>query len=240
MNFLVRAVCFGALILACAGRAQVGAAKTILVFPPHPDDEALIAAGHVRAAVAAGGHTVKIILLTNGDFAGVEAGAQRQGESVASARILELTEEDVIFLSYPDGALMQMYNAPSPTDVITSNAGQRETYGNRGMGGMDYHRHRFGSPGPYNRVTLEQDIRTLIAELRPDEIYTVSHFDTHGDHRATALFVTEALVALKRSGAALSTKLNQSIVWVPGQEGIWPNAGGCSPDTPFPAPQMET
>ena len=239
MSFLVRAVCLGALILACAGLAPVAAAKTILVFSPHPDDEALVAAGHVQAAVAAG-HTVKIILLTNGDFAGVDVGAHRQGESVASAQILGLTEQDVIFLSYPDGALMQIYNAPSPTDVIPSNTGQTQTYGNRGMDGMDYHRSRFGSPGPYNRVTLEQDIRRLLAEFPPDEVYTVSHFDTHGDHRATALFVTEALVAVKRSGVALSTKLHQGIVWVPGQEGIWPNAGGCSPDTPFPAPQMET
>ena len=61
--------------------------------------------------------------------------------------------------------------------------------------------------------------------LQPDEIYTVSHFDMHGDHQATALFVTEALVALKRSGVALSTKLHQGIVWPPSQEN-WPEAGG--------------
>jgi LmbE family N-acetylglucosaminyl deacetylase len=239
MSLLRRALHLGALILALAGLAPAAAAKTILVISPHPDDEALVAAGHVRAAVAAG-HTVKIVVVTNGDFGGVEAGLQRQGESVASAQILGLTEQDVIFLGYPDGALMQMYSASSPTDVITSNAGQTQTYGNRGMGGMDYHRFRFGSPGPYNRVTLEQDIRALLNDYRPDEVYTVSHFDTHGDHHATAVLVTEALVAAIRSGVALSTRLYQGIVWVPGQEGVWPNAGGCSPDTPFPPPQMDT
>jgi hypothetical protein len=61
----------------------------------------------------------------------------------------------------------------------------------------------------------------------------------HPDHQAAAVFVTEALVALKRSGAALSTRLNQGIVWTPSQDN-WPEAGGCSPDTPFPPPQMET
>jgi LmbE family N-acetylglucosaminyl deacetylase len=238
MSFVTRALGFVALVLGLAGMPCAAAAKTILVFAPHPDDEALVAAGQVRAAVAAG-HTVKIIVLTNGDFQGVDAGLARQGESVAGAQILGLTEQDVIFLGYPDGATMQIYNAPSPTDIITSNAGQTQTYGNRGMGGMDYHRFRFGSPGAYNRVTVEQDVRTLITELQPDEIYTVSHFDTHPDHQATAVFVTEALVALKRSGAALSTKLYQGIVWTPSQDN-WPDAGGCSPGTPFPPPQMET
>jgi LmbE family N-acetylglucosaminyl deacetylase len=239
MNLFARTLRIGALILAFAGLPSLAAAKTILVFSPHPDDEALLAAGHVRAAVAAG-HTVKIVVVTNGDFSGVETGHMRQGESVAAAQVLGLTEQDVIFLGYPDGALLQMYTAPSSSDIITSNAGQTQTYGNRGMGGMDYHRWRFGAPGPYNRVTIEQDIRTLIAESLPDEIYTVSHFDTHGDHQATALLVTEALVAVKRSGVALSTKLLQGIVWVPGQEGVWPATEGCSPDKPFPAPQMET
>jgi LmbE family N-acetylglucosaminyl deacetylase len=238
MNLFARVLRAGALILAFAGLPSVASAKTILVFSPHPDDEALVAAGHVRAALAAG-HTVKIILLTNGDFQGVQSGLARQGESVAAAQILGLTEQDVIFLGYPDGALMQIYNAPSPTDIVTSNAGQTQTYGERGMGGMDYHRFRFGSPGAYNRVTLEQDIRTLLAEYLPDEIYTVSHFDMHPDHQAAAVLVTEALVALKRSGVPLATKLHQGIVWTPSQDN-WPEAGGCSPDTPFPPPQMET
>ncbi|MGH8733168.1 MAG: DUF7402 domain-containing protein, partial [Burkholderiales bacterium] len=207
---------------------------------PHPDDEALIASGTVAAAVAAN-HTVKIVVITNGDFAGVQTGLARQVESVNSAQVLGLTEPNVIFLGYPDGALMQIYNAPSPTDVIQSNAGQIQTYGNRGFNNTDYHTWRFGSPGPYNRVTLEQDIRTLIAELQPDEIYTVSHFDSHGDHAATGILVAEALAALKRQGVALATRLNQGIVWVPGQEQHWPTeAGGCSPDTPFPPPQMQS
>jgi LmbE family N-acetylglucosaminyl deacetylase len=240
MNLVARAISFGALILALAGSASVAAAKTILVFGPHPDDETLVAGGRVAAAVAAG-DTVKIVVVTNGDFNGVERGLARQGDSVAAAQVLGLTEQDVIFLGYPDGSMMQIYDAASPTDVITSNAGQTQTYGNRGMGGMDYHRFRFGSPGPYNRVTMEQDIRTLLADYRPDEVYTVSHFDTHTDHQVTALLVTEALAALKRADATLSTKLLQGIVWVPSsQTPTWPDAGGCAPNTPFPPPQIDT
>src|SRR5438132_5878414 len=75
----------------------------------------------------------------------------------------------------------------------------------------------------------------------PDQIYTTANLDTHPDHQATDLFVTEALVALKRSGIALSSKLHQSIVWVPAG-GQWPDptgAGGCAPSVPFPPPQMD-
>src|SRR5882672_9072010 len=241
MRLVIRVLFLGALILASAVLPQFAAAKTILVFAPHPDDEALIAAGRIRTAVLAG-DTVKIVVVTAGDSAGgVDEAARRAGESVAAAQLLGLTEQDVIFLAYPELGLQQIYNAASPTDVITSKAGQTQTYGNRGLGGMDFHRYRFGSPGPYNRVTMEQDIRTLLADYRPDEIYTVSHFDTHTDHQVTALLVTEALAALKRSDATLSTKLFQGIVWVPSsQTPTWPDAGGCSPDTPFPPPQMDT
>jgi LmbE family N-acetylglucosaminyl deacetylase len=238
MALLTRLLGLGALLLALAGLPSVAAAKTVMVISPHPDDEALVAAGHVAAAVAAG-HTVKIVVMTNGDFFGVEHGLMRQGESVAAAAALGVPEQNVIFLGYPDGSLSDIRNAASPTDVITSRAGQTQTYGNRGLGGMDFHRYRFGSPGAYNRVTVEQDIRTLIADYRPDELYTVSNFDAHLDHHATALFVTEALVAQKRSGMALSTKLFQGIVWTPSPEN-WPHAGGCAPNTPFPPPQMNT
>ena len=114
MSFLVRAACFGALILAFAGLAPVAAAKTILIIAPHPDDEALIAAGRVRAAVAAG-DTVKIVVVTNGDFTTASSAAWRaRPNRCAAAEVLGLTEEDVIFLGYPDGALLQIYNAASP------------------------------------------------------------------------------------------------------------------------------
>ncbi|HYR33186.1 MAG TPA: PIG-L family deacetylase, partial [Burkholderiales bacterium] len=239
MRLVIRVLFLGALILASAVLPQFAAAKTILVFAPHPDDETLVAGGRIRAAVLAG-DTVKIVVVTAGDSAGgVDEAARRAGESVAAAQLLGLTEQDVIFLAYPELGLQQIYNAASPTDVITSKAGQTQTYGNRGLGGMDFHRYRFGSPGPYNRVTMEQDIRTLLNDYQPDEVYTVSHFDTHPDHLVTALLVTEALVSLKRSGTALSTKLYQGIVWPPTADN-WPEAGGCAPAVPFPPLQMQT
>lgn len=212
-------------------------ARTVLVFGPHEDDEVLIAAGRVRAAVNAG-DTVKMVLVTNGDVGGTGNGLLREGESVAAAQVLGLTEQDVVFMGYGDTSLWTIYSASSGTQVFRSSAGQTATYGNRGLGGMDYHRFLTGVPGPYNRNTLLGDFRALIQNFLPDEIYTVSNFDTHPDHQATSLFVTEALVGLKRSGLALATRLYHSIVWPP-TNGPWPDLsgiGGCSPGQPFPPP----
>jgi len=234
----VRAFSGGALILflALAGLPSAAAGKTILVFAPHPDDEAIIAAGRVRAGLNRS-DSVKIVVVTNGDVSGVATGLRREGESVAAAQVLGLTENDVIFLGYPDGSMLNIYNASSPTQVFTSAAGQTSTYGNRGLGSMDYHSYRYGSPGPYNHVTVAGDIQALLTTYPPDEIYTTSNFDTHTDHQATALFLKEALVSMKRSGSALSTQLYESIVWPPAQ-GNWPDVGGCAPSVPFPPPPM--
>src|SRR6267143_1359843 len=236
MSLVGRAVSLGALILTLVGLPSVAAAKTIMIFAPHPDDETLVAAGRMRAAVTAG-DTVKVVVVTNGDINGVQMGLRREGESVAAAQLLGLTEQDVIFLGYPDASMLDIYYAPSPTDINTSAAGQTCTYGNRGLGGMDFHTYWYRTCGPYNHVTVVGDIQTLLTNYLPDEIYTLSNFDAHRDHQATALFVTEALVSLKRSGSAVSSKLYQSIVWVTFPE-TWPDAGGCAPSVPFPPPQM--
>src|SRR5438874_10825288 len=239
MRLVIRALFLGAAILACALLPQFAAAKTILVFVAHPDDEALIAAGRRRTAVLTG-DTVKIVVVTNGDSAtGIDEGLRREGESVAAAQLLGLTEQDVIFLGYGELSLLQIYNAASPTDVVTSNAGQTQTYGNRGLGGMDFHSYRFSSPGPYNRVTVQQDMRTLFQDYAPDEVYTVTNFDAHPDHQATALFVTDALVTVMRSGTALPTKLYQGLVWPPSGD-PWPGTGGCAANIPFSPPPMDT
>ena len=217
-------------------------AKTILVVAAHPDDEVIMAAGRIAAARAAG-DIVKVVLVTNGDIDGVASGLTRQGEAVQSALTLGLVESDVIFLGYPDGSSRRIYDATSGTQVFTSAAGRTATYGTRGLGGMDYHRYLFGVAGPYNRNTMLGDFRALLANFRPDEVYTHHGFDAHGDHEAVAHFLTEALLALKRSGDDLQTKVFGSIVWMYaqaqgvaiGQYGNWPqlSASGWTPLVPI-------
>ena len=223
----------GLLLASAVAAPAVARAKTVLVIGAHPDDEVLLSAGRTRTAFA-NGDIVKVVVVTNGDVAGVADGLQREGQSVQSALTLGLTEQDVIFLGYPDGSLRDIYFNSSPTAVITSAAGQTETYGNRGLGGMEYHRYLYGVHGPYNRQTAMGDFQALIQNYMPDEIYTHNEYEWHGDHEATAFFLMEALRTLQNAGLNLHTKLYQSIVWMPGST-PWPqiDPSGWTPLVPF-------
>src|SRR5262249_53422953 len=66
-------------------------AKSILVVAPHPDDEALIAAGIIRAGIEAG-DIVNVAVMTNGDVNGTSVGYTREGESVAAMNLLGVIE----------------------------------------------------------------------------------------------------------------------------------------------------
>jgi LmbE family N-acetylglucosaminyl deacetylase len=212
--------------------------KTILVIGPHPDDECLIAAGRARSAVNAG-DVVKLVVATNGDVAGYLSGLVREAESVASAAVLGIGEQDLIFLGYPDTIMNDIYTAGSGTQVFTGPSHGTTTYGNRGLGGADYHTYLTGSAGSYNRDTVRQDFEALIRNYRPDEIYTVTPYDTHPDHHAVALFVQDALTTLRKSGAISPTLLFQSMVWAPG-DNTWPqiDPGGFTPTVPFGMPAV--
>ncbi len=232
-----------ALRLACLACLSVSlaplpaSAKSILVFGPHEDDEIFLAAGIARAARARG-DTVKMVLVTNGDINGVSTGLARQGNSVTASQAIGLAESDLIFLGYGDGSLGAMYRAGSGSQVFTSSAGVTSTYGNRGLGGMDYHRYRYGVSGPYSRNTLLGDIQDVLVTFRPDEIYAPSYFDDHDDHMATALLLVEGILALQRAGVSLPVKLFQGIIWAPGAPSQWPQveATGFTPWLPHYKP----
>ena len=190
--------------------------KTVLVVAPHPDDEALCCSGIIYSALQQG-DTVKVVVVTNGDFyaPGVPVGYTREAESVAAMSVLGLTEQDVIFFGYGDQTLQDLYQSTSPTTLITSAAGQTQTYANRGLGGVPYHQYIYGAPGSYNRQTILQDMETMLQNVHPDEIYTTSLWDDHPDHRGTFNFVVEALLNLKRQGVLMSTRVHETLVHPP-------------------------
>jgi LmbE family N-acetylglucosaminyl deacetylase len=228
------------LFLFIAPQAVRAQGKTVIVFAPHPDDEALCCSGIIYAAKQRG-DTVKVVVVTNGDFqSSVSFGQQREGETVAGMAVLGLSEQDVIFLGYGDQTLQTLYQSSSPSTVVTSSIGQTHTYGNRGLGRMDYHTFLTGLPGPYNRQTILGDVEAVLQNFKPDEVYTTSLWDSHPDHRGTFTFVVEALLALKKSGVSLSTRVHETIIHEPcatcSLTGYrWPNPP-FTPSQPFFAP----
>ena len=218
-----------------AARPALAQSKRVMAIGTHPDDEVLMALGRTRTAFVAGDQ-ITVVVVTNGDVDGVEEGLRRQGESVDAATHVGLTEDDVVFMGYPDSAMINLYAAATDTTLITSETGQTATYGNRGLGRMDYHRHVSGGvAGPYTRATVRGDFEALLTNFQPDEIYTHSDFEWHNDHQATAMFITDALTSLKRRGVNLRTKLYQTVVWMPDGVMQWPQLddAGWAPGVPF-------
>ena len=205
--------CLSAVLLAAAPHAA--SAKNIVVFAPHPDDEALIASGVIHRAKM-NGDTIKVVLATSGDCKLPAYPHVRQLETMAAMRLLGLADDDVIFLGYPDCGLRQLYfSYTSPTSQFTSTAGMSQTYGFEGLGRTDYHTYIYGAPGKYNKPTMLQDIRTVLLNYRPQDVYTTSGYDDLNDHHALGFFVTEALVALTREDPTFQPTLHEALVHEP-------------------------
>jgi LmbE family N-acetylglucosaminyl deacetylase/chitodextrinase len=205
----------GAWLLAAAAHASV------LVVAPHPDDDILAAAGVIHRAV--GHEEVTVVFMTNGDVSGIAQGLLRQGEAVtAQVQHLGTTEDDLIFLGYPDGSLQTIYDSyTTPSSQYFTSFGQGVTYGNRGLGRMDYHSYRFGSPATYNRPNIVTDLAEILSTYRPSQIFTPSEFERHTDHATTYRLLRLALDAVHATDATYAPVVNRTIIWTP-VKAPWP------------------
>lgn len=78
--------------------------QTVLIFSPHPDDETIACGGYIIESIKRGAK-VKIVLVTDGNKHGLKD--LRHSEFRTAISILGVTVEDLTFLDYPDGKLMQ-------------------------------------------------------------------------------------------------------------------------------------
>ena len=193
----------------------------ILIVSPHPDDDVIIASGVIYRALERG-EPVKVVFMTNGDAASISNGLNRQNEAVNAQIALGMNEEDIIFLGYPDYHLRDLYlTYPQSTDVYTAPNGQSETYGDRGLGGSDYHTYYFGEPAPYNGYNIVLDLKTIIDNFRPEHIFTTSEYDSD-DHVRTYQFISMALSDLFNETADYNPTVHKTIVWA--DSSLWPDA----------------
>ena len=233
MRRIIRTLCLcvvtilGSLFLFCTNAE----AKEVMVLVPHEDDEVLIAAGVIRNGVQ-NGDSVKVVLVTNGDYEGL--GATRIKESIAALTYLGVEKENIFFLGYGDTGseydirfIYRLFYAESDSQVFTSRIGS-STYGNPEVGVSDYHYLKHGVHGNYNRETIFSDILSIIDENRPDDIYTTSLYDYHGDHVGVYLFANEALCTIKRNDPSYSPVLHQAMVHAKGgaNDSTWPVRDG--------------
>lgn len=208
-----------ALAMTFTGPAVAG----ILILTPHPDDDIIMAAGVIKKAV--GFEEVTVVYLTNGDYNGVSTGLMRQLEAVtAQTQHLGTSEDTLIFLGYPDGRIRLLFGSyPSFGQQYVTPFGQGTTYGNRGLGRMDYHRYRFGASAPYNAANIVLDLFTILSTYRPDHIFTTSEFDNHSDHAYTYYAARQALAELNMSDPSYTPVLHSTLIWT-SDPNEWPTA----------------
>ncbi len=174
--------------------------QRLLVIAPHCDDELISCGGLIQEVLSRGGQA-RVAIVTNGDgsFSGtmvelrqlyptardyIRAGMGRQVESLNAMLSLGLSEDDVVFLSYPDQGILPLwasywdYGNPyrSPFTRLSSSPYVRT----------------YNAEGRYCGELLLADLCSLMREFEPDTVTAPHPADIHRDHWATGAFAALA------------------------------------------------
>jgi LmbE family N-acetylglucosaminyl deacetylase len=203
-----------------------------MVLAPHPDDEALMCAGIIYNAIQ-NGDNVFVLIATSGDYDGIDMGLIRINESINAMKTLGVPQENMMFLNYGDNGgmeeyppqkysdsmLYQLYHASDENQVFTSHAGNSETYS-----GIvpSFHKRCYGQESSYTRKNFIGDLHKAISDVMPNEIYTTSRYDVHGDHAYLWKFTVEVINNLHSEHLNFSPKLYEALVHAPCGDKNWP------------------
>ena len=200
---------------------RVGPETRLLVIAPHPDDEALGAAGLVQRVVAAGG-SVRVLLMTSGDAfpEGVEAarhirrprprdyrsyGDLREREATSAMQLLGISRAQILFLGFPDGGLCLIASKylsakARPFDSPYTKRDEPPVY-ERLIPGVKYR----GSD-------IRREIERVVVGYRPTLLALPHSEDDHPDHCSTYIFVREALDTVKARYRNISPRVLQYLI----------------------------
>jgi LmbE family N-acetylglucosaminyl deacetylase len=186
-------------------RPPLGPGTRLLVFAPHPDDEALGAAGLIQRVLTSGG-SVRVALMTSGDAfsEGVETethvrrpgprdyrgyGDLRERETTAAMRILGVDRAHILFLGFPDGGLCLIASKYLSAKAVA----YRSPYTGRIAPEASEQMIRGVS---YRGTDIRREVESILTSYRPTLIAVPNREDRHPDHCATPIFVHEALEAV--------------------------------------------
>ncbi len=209
----------------------------ILVLAPHPDDDILSNAGLIQQALEMG-LPVKVVLFTNGDYNetsfalyrkeitldstdALRLGETRRQEALAAQEILGVKPEQVVFLGYPDGgglAIFEKYWGESqPYRALLSN--QTEVP------------YTFAqSPNsPFKGESIVADIEKVVRDFKPTKIFTSHPGDVHPDHQTLPLYLQIALWDLEK-------EIVPEVYHFITHYGRWPQPRGYQPEHPLEPP----
>ncbi|QCX34253.1 PIG-L family deacetylase [Caloramator sp. E03] len=179
--------------------------KKLLIIAPHNDDESLGACMLIKKAIMEHGK-VNVVFITNGDgfkkaaiinnlkirikpLDYIKFGYERQKESIKALGIVGVSQNDIIFLGYPDGGIDNLWmNNWDNKNPYTS----PYTHCNKSPYSNCYNKSAI-----YCGEDLAKDIEEIIQDYKPDYIVFPHANDRHPDHWATYCFVKYALTDLK-------------------------------------------
>lgn len=203
----------------------------VLILAPHPDDEAIGAAGALQKALKAGAE-VEVACFTNGDanelaFIVYEKrftfrkremlhmGEVRRRETLKAMAALGLPQDRVVFLGYPDMGTMT---------ILTHYWGHTKPY--RAIFtrvNKVFYPEAFSPNAPYVGESILSDLKSVILKFKPTKIFVSHPADTNADHRALYLFLQIALWDLE--GQIERPEVYPYIIHVIG----WPKPRGYHP-----------
>lgn len=206
---------------------HAGTATRLLVVAPHPDDEALAAAGLIQRVTAAGG-SVRVVLMTSGDAfpEGVETashirrpqprdyrdyGNLRERETIAAMQLLMVDRAHILLLGFPDGGLCLIaskYLSAKSRAFESPYTGRVEPPESeqviRGV--------------RYRGTDVRRELESILISYLPTLIAAPHPDDVHPDHCATSIFVREALEAIAPRYPHLAPRMVHYLI----HEDRWP------------------
>ena len=209
----------------------------LLVLVPHPDDDILSTAGTIQQALEKG-LPVKVVFFTNGDYnetsfalyrkeitldqtEALRLGETRREEALAAQGILGVTPEQIVFLGYPDGGGLEIFER---------HWGESEPY-RALLSGQDSVIYTFTqSPeAPFMGESIVADLKQVVEEFQPTKIITSHPGDVHPDHQSLPLYLQVALWGLEEE---ITPKVYHFIT----HYGRWPHPRGYQPEHPLEPP----
>lgn len=213
----------------------------LLVVAPHPDDEVLGAGGLIYSASQQGAE-VKVVFMTLGDGYSAAAGVlsatgrpspddflalgnHRRQEAIAALAALGLSEQNIVFLGYPDRGLANIIDNWhwSPTEAYTSP--------HTGCSKSPYS-FTFTPNASYCISQIVSDLATILTYYMPDLILVPHPNDTHDDHHATyalSIFAIQHLDYVELTGAKV-------LCYIVHSGPKWPAPWAYQPNQPLDPP----
>lgn len=207
-------------------------ATRLMVFAPHCDDETLGNAGLIQAVREAGG-TVRTVIFTNGDGfpAAVERetrrlrvtaadyvhfGELRQQESRNAMESLGVEKGGTLFLGYPDGGLLALWNSHWTPETPFASVFTGAT--------ASPYAQCFRPGTVYCGKSVVEDVKNALRQFRPTMITVTHPTEDHADHAASGAFVTLALRELQDDPASAAWASRCELRYYLVHRGDWPPA----------------